>query len=993
MKILLAAALLIPNLGFAQTPRGTAAPEDSSIQVSPRDSMGRVPDQKTQEPSSFTIPLFTEGMWTRYSSNMIPNGALAEALNVVLDEDVDGVVVRRRGSATCNSVEIPDGEPVEGLFTFDDDDGTRYQVAHSSESLLIHPGDCVFAPIIPPINGIDSEALVNCVQTLGRLWCVDGAKLFFWDGTSTGTVAGAPVGQIVNAFRNRVVIADISGEQSRVRLSGELDGTDWTAPGIPVSTSPANIAVGGVNDGLKVQCLMGTNGDAFLIGKEDSLFALYGFGRADFRLREISREVGCLEDRLAKEKNNCIYWLSRRGVERLCGNIIQRISDPIRDQIDVIIQTAGNIRSLTDTDQVDFEAGNLEASGPGAPLSATIFPGNIVPSTTVFLDNSTTTFSDGSFSAAGAALTGSGIVGPGAVASTYTFRYDADVVPGSDGWTGGISNDSEAVSGSTYTSTCAAANCSGQYSKAFAQDTESNTLMVIRPQFSGGTASNTQATLSLEGPSQTWATIILTTGTIIYQTRGGSSGGVNLAQQRSEGEFSTYTIIVTTFATASFWKDGVFITSGPSATSGFSPNSARFGTSIGIGDSTKFLLDFFHTAKGVVELGTEDIPTISTFTSRVFDTSFSTPTAGILSLTTTTAPNTDMAFFIHTATASTGPFTDYIQITDLLAVTATQQFYQYRTTFTQSGFTEAPSIVSFSLEAASTATFIGQCRQLVGITSFGILACSLNENNGTIDLFISTGATCNDATASTATANAQVNNTPITVSTAAFAAYRAEFTFDEAVSSTPVTLQSCTISYNEGETRPPAGAAVYRDRYHLAYTSDTASGAVNDHQLVLDRNDKWTIFDNLKCASLSVYNRNLFCGSADDGFVIQQDIGTDDSGIGFTSKIRTKAFHLGMPERRKIFKRVYWDLEPEPTASDMITLTARFIIDRGSTTFSLGTVDLGVDPDHILTTKFPFPLNQASDGRYIALEVEASGLNQPSRIFGGRLYYEPLSLE
>jgi len=50
---------------------------------------------------------------------------------------------------------------------------------------------------------------------------------------------------------------------------------------------------------------------------EDEIYGVYGFGRNDFVVRTLSTEVGCIEDKSVQEKDGALYWLSRRGIEKM----------------------------------------------------------------------------------------------------------------------------------------------------------------------------------------------------------------------------------------------------------------------------------------------------------------------------------------------------------------------------------------------------------------------------------------------------------------------------------------------------------------------------------------------------------------------------------------------------------------------------------------------------------------------------------------------------
>jgi hypothetical protein len=355
----------------------------------------------------------------------------------------------------------------------------------------------------------------------------------------------------------------------------------------------------------------------------------------------------------------------------------------------------------------------------------------------------------------------------------------------------------------------------------------------------------------------------------------------------------------------------------------------------------------------------------------------------------------NIAFYTQTSTASDGGgFGSVVSSSDTLTLGANgnKRYIRYRADFSTLVSTKTPQLDAISLTAATTAQFISQCRNPASaITGWGLFVCNQEANSGTISYFISTGTTCDSVTRTTATWNAQTSNTPIGVSTSLYVAYRANFSIDSATQ-TP-TLKDCTINWREGETRPPVASGVYRDRYYLSYTSSTAGGG-NDHILVLDKNDRWTLFDNHNCYSMVNYERNLYCGSSTSaGRVWRLDSGYDDDGSIITSRIRTKAFSLGAPDRRKVFDRVYFDLEPSPDPAQSISLTGRYTLERSTPVYSLGTVSLNEDPGSIMTSKFPFPLTNPVSARYIQLEMESSGLNSPWRLFGGRLYFKPLDLE
>lgn len=932
----------------------------------------------------FPLPLFKDGLYTRYSANAIPDGGLAEALNVLLDQDVDGVVVARNGYSKYNTTAITDTKTVRGLWAFDASDGTKYMVAHSSQNFYKTTGDGIWTAITGA-NNFSVAKDFDCVQTLGKLYCGNTDTVFSWDGTSTATVSAAPLGNLLGRFRNRLLIAGVSGAKSRLRGSGELDTSDWTLQIPGVSTTPFSIALGGSDDGEDITCLMGAFQDVFVIGKRSSLWGLYGFGRTDFQVRELSREVGCLEQRSVREKNNCLYWLSQRGVEKFCGASIDRVGDPIRNNIDTIVAAAGNTRSLTDTTQSDFEQGNLTASGPGAPMNTTIAPNSLVSSRTSFTDGSAAEFAQGTLT--NTVTRGASI---GLVISTNSTKggsfTDASKWTENDAGTS-VPDAGVATNGGAFSSGCGTITAACPSGSSACGIVPSG---VSVPSGCGGCATGVHPSLSVKDgkTGAILATYIPTPGT----------NGVTYTATHTFQTVATSSSVYFCFGSRGSGYGVSFSCGG-----GFSTLQSAGGVTDAIGWNVVY--DWVGQCQSSVvsyvavsNIRISSYSPVGTYTSRTFDTSFSTPTMGSAfvnvssnSVGTLTVQEQNSSDGSSWSTASTLAYG--------AKVLSGKRYWRYIENYaTSNGTTTASSTgLESALTANTTGHFISQCRNTTGVTSWGLLSCNLSQTGGgSITLAVATGTSCNMATRSTATFTTTTNNTTISVATAAFVSYRAFFNFDisSQAASSNLAVLDCAINFTEGGARPPVATQVYRDRYYLSYTSSTASGAINDHMLVLDKNDKWTIFDNHSCYSMSFYNRKLYCGSSTSvGRVWLLDSGTDDDGTAITARIRTKAFNVGMPERRKEFHRLYLDLEPSPDPSQSITLTARYTLERSTPTYPLGTVDLNEDPGSLLTPRIPFPIGNPVSGRNIQLELESTGLNSPWRLFGGRLYYSPLEPE
>lgn len=905
------------------------------------------------------------GLVTRYASSQIGDNCLADAFNVYLDEDLG--IVRRKGYSKFNATAITEAQSVRGIWPFRATDGTQYIVALSSGTMYKSSGDGTLAATTPAISGKSLTQDMDCSQCLGKLWCVNGSdSLFFWDGASSGTVSGAPTCSAVDCFRNRVVLGNCSGTLSQLRLSGELDGTDYSIPSAPVSTSPAAISLGGVNDGNRVQCIMGAYQDVLVAGKIDSTWGLYGFDRRDFVVRELSREVGCIENRSAREKQNSLYWLSKRGVEKMTGPKIERVSDPIRDLVDTVIVAGGNSRSATDTSQADFQAGNLIASGLGSPMSATIVPASVVPSTWGIAPtlNSQWQMSD---------------VDTAAISSDYW-----------DDFTDGNSSANPAWASVSGTPAVIYNTAIGSTSVYAVSEPSSRLNFYTSQTISTGTWSvvvvSTNASLQVDF----W--YVADNNDFLSASR--INGYVALIQ--TSGGQARCKIIYTATSSQSIFSDGTLTTVNPSDGQAhnwtFTRNSNGFhtcsvdGNLVASGSDTTFagtqsyfVMDDFNmggSAVGNTFYSRFRFPGYyENQVSRAYDIGLSTPVMGQYSAAMSSSSVSSVTFQTALSATLGGTYTFAAQTNGGRPSPDGRRFFKHKVFVAPPSATPLATISTVTVTAATTGYFISQCRNPgSAITSWGLLQC--NFSAGSPSFAISTGATCGAAIASTATWNTQTNNALITAPTAPYTAYRV-------LADTSTILNDCTINWNEGTTRPSVSAEVYRDRYYLAYTSGTSGTVANDHIAVLDSRDQWVLHDAPNCASLGIYNRGLYCGdSASSGFVYQMDVGQDDAGASFMSRIRTKDFDFGNPFQRKILSRIYYDLAGLPDLSYSIDLTPSYTLDASTDSFSLDPIGLDEDYSRFISAKVPADLSKNTTGRWFNFGLTHTGNQGPWKLYG-----------
>lgn len=905
--------------------------------------------------------------------------------------DRTGVATRRLGYAKYNATACTGGQPIRGMWPFYSQSGLQYLVMASSNSMFYSPGDgsCT---VIPGLSGaISATANVECVQTLGMLWCTDGIDpVFSTNITSTQPVTQAPTGYHIGTFRNRVLISGVpgtgaNGSGSQIYLSGELNGYDYTIPAVQLTTSPAIVSINGVNDGAIVTCLMGEFQNAYLIGRGYDLWGLSGYDLTDFTLRKVSDQVGCLEPKSVQEVTNVKYWLSHRGIEGFTGTQINRVSYPIDANIIQVIAAAGNTNTASLSSQADWQSGNLTASGPGAPVSATISPGNVVPSSwgvvtiglagdwampdldsTTFVTTYVDNFDDGSLAAP--------------VTWTTSPGYGGFAIDSSNFWVTGSTGPSGTSSMSTPIT-----NATGTWS--FVAVSTSSTFPgtpVLKFMFISSSVNPLTADFYSiwVQPSASIATQRVRLGKNIS----GSTEFVNSTVDPNIQNTSPHTYRVSRsqngWATVSV--DGVVILSTQALTAITSNSYSLLISDDQLGGVTRghfsaIKFPFFYENQ----------------VSGIYDTAFSTPTYSVYAVTMSSVNTSSVTFSVQSSTASNGGGFQALQAqTNGAAITAAARRYFRHHIYPSPPETATVSSVTVAdLAAETTAYYITPCILVSSPTSYGNFLVNAVTDGGSFSFAISTGATCAAATNPKTTWNSQTPNSVISVTTTT--TYLAgRILFSVTVGAQVPALNDMTFTWNQGGGRPPTASAQWDDRYLLFYTTSTTGSPANDHAFVYDQNQKWQLWDDVYAASAVLYQNTLYTGdSAATGFVYQQDVGQADNGNSFTMKFQTADFDGGDPNMNKQFSRAYIMLGAPNNGNGTASLSCNYSLDGSTSTFSLGSVTLNESPDTngYFVAKLPFPVGPPTTGHWLNLTCSYLGTVGPVAVHRIRIVYSNTS--
>jgi hypothetical protein len=880
-----------------------------------------------------------EGVDTFHAPQSIQQNMAQDASNVLFDEDM--AAKKRKGFSLYLS--LGTSAPVRGLWKYTAEDGTDWAMYLSSHVFGGYDGTSTTTFI----TGLDPDNDMDCAPGLGNLYCTNrSTHVFFFNGTSVTYLTNAPKGSLIDIYRNRLAIADVSGDQSSVFLSGHLNHSDWTVG--THSTSPVTWPIGGENDGgLRIRGMYSGYCDFLHILMDGQHWGLFGNDQRDFRVRNISTVVGCSNDKTIKETQGVLTWLSDLGVERFDCNVYQypKISEEIRDKIDALNRLRGSELNWIQTTQADFEAGTL------SEMSATLSPGSIVLSTWTATDTSGADFAAGTMvNVTTQVLTGSIRL------STTNVNVDNNSFE-----TAGASADL-AANWTRQTSVWERSSVdpySGSW-HLFTNDSSSYRLRIMNHN-SGATLHDTGTI----GPDGTWT-------------------------QRSINLTSFIGQYIKIFITASIGS----IESDPFYCSG--GNLTWYSQGFG-GGVTETYLDLFEGGKTSATTGE--------FTSQTWDTAISSP--AWLSSPTSTAAWTTNNNFIRINVESSPDGATWTQHTWMntngvpfvqdppgtSGGMPRQRYRRYKATMTlEVDSIGIPSIESVTFAARqSTGVWTSQNKNLGELTSFGNFEANYNLDGASMTFWVRTATSAAMLPSAT-----WVKQTPFTTITAGTNPWMNEQIRTEISKSTQnPSLDNTTAFWNTGGARPPVHAETYQDRYHMFHSTFGDTDSYNAVVKVLQRNRRWTLFDGITAASSCLYRGDFLIGdSLSTGKIFRLYSGEDDAGAGISAYVHFKDYDADNEDAIKYFDRLYFTADHEAEVSQDVDLDISYTVDGATDTYSLGTLNLSESFGRI-NARIPFRHSSSNlnQGKWIAPKISNSGANEPFSLYGMRIYGKILDVE
>lgn len=829
---------------------------------------------------------------------VLPDCESPDMLNV--ESNLDGTaILKRKGFSKFADLAVATS-PVNGSHSFIDSSGNRLDIVCHDRICAKSTNGNAFANFITTAAvGITRWSFVD---QGGILYGANNKRdpIMKYDGTTRSSPATMPAGSILELAQDRLAVGDISGQPNRVHYSSSGAYEMFTLGVNPEDSFFDDIGAAGD----RVRGIKCVTGNCFIF-KTASITMCEMANQYNTRCSVISPNIGTTEPAaiiaagsslyfVAQDKN---YWeISPSGLRQ----ISKKIPNLVKSQSGGL---AGGENTNTQTTKADWDAG---VQNPLLSWNTAIVNGSIFPSSTSFVDASTVSFALGSFTGSGVNFHGLEFAG---VTSTYVFRYEADVLPASDGWTK-TGSPTESVAGSSLTFTTTA---NIVYSKSFtAISLPTSAMFVFRAAKAQHSGTGSSRFRIMNGAGNVCGEVRIKPNTVDYMV-----GLTATSESLVQPTYSTYTVIITTKGVATcgnvyYYRDGVFKSSGSTGFGVFDLDQAAMSSGDGAVSMTTFV-DFFHISSGAVTPDNIDIPAISTFTSRIFDTAFTTPTSGPFKSTQTLPTGTAITYALRT---STSPNNDLWGSYDIVVPPArptayTNRYWQYKITLKHSNLVESPGVIGASLIIATTGQYRMQCIQPnSSISAWGTFSCAQTIVGNGSEVFYATSAlTCaalpttppvNNAGDTQSGWTAQTNNATVTIATntAVYIGWRSLLpsATDQA------QVDSCVLAWNEGTPSQPAWAVYDSVKNAIYWTTTINSGGYANRLLKYDRNLEQWFPMSIQAQAPSVINNSLYFGSASsgtwnlyggvdsdnglaiNGYRVSKDVGADSPFVGKSFK-------------------------------------------------------------------------------------------------------------
>lgn len=857
-----------------------------------------------------------KGLNLNTNSVLIDASEAQDLLNV--DVQPSGSSVRKRFGYGVYKA-LTSGLPVKGGYHLFDSTGNDVQLFGTGTTFYAVVADGTPTVLV---SSATTGSTWDCVDTQGSAYCVDSNRDVYLKTNGTTKAWGtAPLGTMVEATPDRVVVAGVSGSPNTLFVSQSNTFTNYTVGPLPTDPFTEVIA----SPGSKLTHIRWGCGK--LLWWKDQSFGYFDFDdQFAAQVKTVDSSIGTLDNTSAIDPGGRVWFRGQDGHTWMYDcSILTKQSIDITPDVQITGRRVAN--SWIQTTQADFQAG---ASSPTPNLSFTISPNDVTVSS----------WTKSETSSAGGWASGS-VSNMFVGASSITLNTNNS---------GNITNPDfeSSFSGNWFTNgpfswvqttglfSLSCGSILPQTGSNFSRmsSTTFGTLYFELVDLSSGILSQTTVT---QNQDCTWRS------TTISQNIGGKRFKVRLHFNSASGD--SYLI-----------TSDSYIFGGPMT---FFYNSAQNG-----GGFPVVAFDNITNGSSTITTGN--------FTSQVFDTGLSSPTfqATAFSYVAGSTPT----FGVSVSSSATGTWSLILSTSGTNAVGKRYAFYSSTITIGSSD-TSIGGITGVTLLARSTGTYISAVKNAPNIAGWNTFSANTQLNDGTESFFIRADTNVIVVNQSTPSWTSLSNGALVTIATGTYIQIRDDF-FMTAATQTP-TLNDFTLNWFEGVASDQA----YLQYFDNAIWESVAFGAgqaVNNYIFKYDLiNEGWTLY-NFGAGGLWIQSNTLYFGDTVSGNVFNYGTVKSDNGAAINAFWKSKDYTGSDPFLMSSLTNI--DTFAKKDAGS--TLTSAYTLDT-STTATSYSINLSSTTSTIIQSRKLLPAGR--NGYTFNIKYSDTSASSQWELFGYRI--------
>ncbi|HUM42711.1 MAG TPA: hypothetical protein PKI14_07170 [Fervidobacterium sp.] len=267
--------------------------------------------------------------------------------SVLLNVDVGGLGILRRRPGIQN-VYAPTVDPIRGLHEFvKNSTGKIYKLAVAGTALWSwNEDETKWDMVATGLPATGKVSFLNFADSV--LLAIDGQAVLRWDGITDTVPPNFPMSKYLAEYRLRVAAAGDPDNPTLLYLSHTGDPTLWDPD---ADGSNAMKLFVSPDDGDYITGLVNAGEGGLVIGKQRSIYGLFGYARSNITVDLIENSVGVVSHWSMQYIRPYVYFVSADGIYKLqVGGTAERISQPIQS----VFESTVNYARLSETTAARF---------------------------------------------------------------------------------------------------------------------------------------------------------------------------------------------------------------------------------------------------------------------------------------------------------------------------------------------------------------------------------------------------------------------------------------------------------------------------------------------------------------------------------------------------------------------------------------------------------------------------------------------------------------